>query len=133
MKFFYKKQYTADGEPLFLPLIDVTIGNSQLQVVALVDSGASYSLFHAALGEHIGLNIKTGKKISSFGVDGEPLESFLHPTRVAIGGNSVTITVSYSYDLQTPYPLLGQYGFFEKFRVCFDLGKKELEITPKFH
>lgn len=85
MKFFYKKQYTADGEPLFLPLIDATIGNSQLQVVALVDSGASYSLFHAALGEHIGLNIKTGKKISSFGVDGEPLERTRDYSEISLG------------------------------------------------
>lgn len=131
MKFFYKKQYSVEGQPFFLPLIDVAIGD--LGIVALVDSGASYSLFHAALGEHIGLNIKAGQKFVSFGVDGKPIESFLHLTRVTIGGNSAMISISYSYDLQTPYPLLGQRGFFEKFRICFDLGKKEIEITPKFH
>lgn len=134
MKFNYRKIPVNSQQTISVPLVDVRIGQKDLSVICIIDSGSTYSFFHAPLGEQLGLNIKSGIKMSAGGVTGTSFTSYLHkniPTE--IGGCKCFIDIAFSYDLGTPFNLLGQHNFFEKFKVCFELPKNIIEITPKFN
>jgi len=45
----------------------------------------------------------------------------------------MNIEVGFSYDLRSWFGILGQKGFFEKYRICFDLPVGDFSITPKSH
>lgn len=137
MKFRYSRYPTSDPK-IFIdyPTVKIGLVNSKTQQVSadylvLVDSGASACVFHAGIGETIGMDIKSGKEFPLRGVTGSGRQ-FLHPVTLIIGGHNIETEVGFSYDLTMPFGLLGQQGFFEKFRICFDLPKREFEITPKF-
>ncbi|OGY08355.1 MAG: hypothetical protein A2782_00840 [Candidatus Blackburnbacteria bacterium RIFCSPHIGHO2_01_FULL_43_15b] len=97
----------------------------------LVDSGASLSVLHAKFGEKVGLDVKSGKKMQLKGATVGMGTQFIHEITMIIGGQSFNLEVGFSYDLDMPWGLLGQNGFFDKFRVCFDKAKSEFELTPK--
>lgn len=142
MKFPYNKYPLRSTEAfpektsIFYPTLQLTLINSKTKqvfpnYVVLVDSGASACVFHAGIGEAIGINIKSGKKAPLRGVTLGEGEQFFHEVTLVLGGNKIEGYVGFSYDLKFPFGLLGQEGFFDKFRVCFDFPKKEFEIMLK--
>jgi len=133
MKFPYQKVPIIGQQSIALPLINILLGEEKISTVCLIDSGATYSFFHANLGEILGLNIKKGIEIVAGGVAGAGFIAYLHKAiPIELSGNECFINIAFSYELGTPYNLLGQYNFFQKFRVCFDLRKEEMDIIPKF-
>jgi len=143
MKFWYTKlranpQLTSSGKPwVYVPLVDIDLFTSDriksnFKYRVLVDSGADTCLFHGAVGETLGLNVKSGRKSPMKGVTSKEGEVFYHTVVVSLDGQEVESVVGFSYDLDMPFGLLGQVGFFDSFRVCFDLPKRDFDITPKF-
>lgn len=93
------------------------------------DSGADYCIFHATIGEQLGLDIKTGKELTFYGTSGEPQKAYFHKISFKIGGNVHRCDVGFSYDMEKlAYGLLGQYGFFDKWTVRFEYHKENIEI-----
>ncbi|MBI3290305.1 hypothetical protein HYZ78_02825 [Candidatus Microgenomates bacterium] len=138
MKFRYSRYPTTDLRVFVeYPTVKVGIVNIKTKQVfadyiVLVDSGAAACIFHAGIGEAIGIDIKSGIEAPFSGVVKGEGKQFLHSIVLIIGGHRIETEVGFSYDLNMPFGLLGQKGFFEKFRICFDLPKHEFEITPKF-
>ena len=135
MKFLYFRLPHTHNDAQ-IPLIRVHLINRQTKQMfpdytSLVDSGASLCIFHAAIGEKIGLNIQSGRKGILKGVTVGTGVQFIHEISLVCGSHSFNTEVGFSYDLDMPWGLLGQQGFFDKFRVCFDKSKSEFEITPK--
>jgi hypothetical protein len=142
MKFSYRRYRVEKSKAfpkktsVFYPTVNLTLINSKTKqafpnYAVLVDSGASHCVFHAGIGEAIGIDVRSGKKAPMRGVTVGEGEQFFHKIVLVIEGNKVESYVGFSYDLRFPFGLLGQEGFFDKFRVCFDFPKKEFEITPK--
>ena len=142
MKFPYNKYPLEKSEAfpektsIFYPTLKLTLINPKTKqvfpnYVVLVDSGASACVFHAGIGEAIGMDIESGKKVPMRGITAGKGEQFFHNVILVIEGTSIENYVGFSCDLKFPFGLLGQEGFFDKFRVCFDSPKKEFEITPK--
>ena len=134
MKFPYQK--FPSGTPVFYPILSLTLINPKTKkafpnYLVLVDSGASSCVFHAGIAEEIGINIESGQKAPLRGVIGEAGQQFFHSVSLVIAGHEFKSKVGFSDDLKMPFGLLGQVGFFDQFRVCFDFPKKEFEITPK--
>ena len=122
---------------MYVPLVDIDLFTSDriksnFKYRVLVDSGADTCLFHGAVGETLGLNVKSGRKSPMKGVTSKEGEVFYHTVVVSLDGQEVESVVGFSYDLDMPFGLLGQVGFFDSFRVCFDLPKRDFDITPKF-
>jgi hypothetical protein len=89
---------------------------------AIIDSGASRCLFHASVGEFIGLDIERGEVEDTLGINGTSRE-YLHDIVIYLPGGSVNIRAGFSDQLPVA-GLLGMNGFFEHFKVTFDpLGK----------
>lgn len=114
------------------PVIKIEFDNptrGKFSYFVLVDSGADYCMFHASIGESLGLNIKSGKPLIFYGTSGEPQQAYFHKITFKIGGHSHTADVGFSYDMEKlAYGLLGQDGFFDKWNVKFEYKKENVEI-----
>jgi len=128
MKFYYPKLPTRNKKFVELPLIDITLPFGRY--LCLVDSGAEFCYFHGKIGELLGLKVKDGKEIESRGITGDQFVAYLHKIKVKIGGWDYEIEVGFSYELGTPFGILGREGFFNLFKICFHHLKKEIELKP---
>ena len=126
MKFYYPKLPTKNGKFVELPLIDVTFPFGRY--LCLIDSGAEFCYFHGKIGELLGLNVKQGREIKSRGITGDDFTAYLHKIRIKIGGWDYEIEVGFSYELGTPFGILGREGFFDLFKICFNHPEKEIEL-----
>jgi len=138
MKFNYLKlPRTQDseffGSSILRPIIPIEIGyeGKPLRSLALVDSGADFCIFDAELGEALGIDVKSGQ-IEKFGgiQSADPGKAYIHSVVLTIGGWTYTTKVSFSYDIASHgCGILGQKGFFDIFKVKFDLPKEEIELV----
>lgn len=103
--------------------------------MVLIDSGADYCIFHALIGEQLGLDVKSGVPLVFFGTSGEPQKAYFHEISFKIGGHPHKCKVGFSYDMdKLAYGLLGQDGFFNNWVVRFEYQKGNIdlkEITPR--
>ncbi len=111
--------------------IDFETNNGTFGYFVLIDSGADYCIFHATIGEQLGLKITDGKELTFYGTSGEPQKAYFHKVSFKVGGNKHEADVGFSYEMEKlPYGLLGQYGFFEKWIVKFEYHKETIELKP---
>lgn len=109
--------------------IDFETENGKFGYFVLIDSGADYCLFHASIGEELGLDVKSGKPLTFYGTSGEPQKSYFHKITFKIGGHDHTCEVGFSYEMEKlAYGILGQDGFFDKWSVKFEYHKENVEI-----
>ena len=134
MQFPCKKFKLADSTELLKPIIPIGLlfNGKSVKYEALIDSGADFNIFNAEIGELLGIDIRSGKKVKFSGIAGEPFEVFLHNLTLEIGGWQYKIVAGFSYEI-SPYGfgILGQRGFFDLFRVKFIFSKGIIEITPE--
>jgi len=105
--------------------------NAEIGYLALIDSGADYCIFHASVGEVIGLDMQGGEKMEYIGVSGVKQIAYFHHVIISVGGWKLDCYAGFSYDfdkIQMPYGVLGQDGFFDKFKVVLDANKLEIEL-----
>ena len=109
--------------------IDFETESGKFGYLVLVDSGADYCMFHAKVGESLGLNIKDGKPLTFYGTSGQPQKAYFHEISFKIGGHLHTCEVGFSYDMEKlAYGLLGQDGFFNKWIVKFEYHKENIDL-----
>lgn len=109
--------------------VDFETSNGNFGYFALIDSGADYCIFHASVGEQLGLDIKSGKPLTFFGTSGEPQKAYFHKITFKIGGHPHTCEVGFSYDMEKlAYGILGQDGFFNKWTVKFEYQKENVDL-----
>ena len=134
MQFPYKKFKLTDGSELLKPIIpiDLFFNGKLIRYEALIDSGADFNIFNAEIGEILGINIRSGKKVKFSGIAGKPFEVYLHNLTLGVGGWQYKIMAGFSYEI-SPYGfgILGQKGFFNLFGVKFIFSKGIIEITPE--
>lgn len=116
------------------PVIDIRLlfDKKSTQYKVLLDSGADFCIFHAEIADLLELPVKSGKKITFFGTGGTPQDAYFHTIKIELGGWPMDLYCGFSYEMQTlPYGLLGQTGFFDRFKVIFDYSTKQIELKPK--
>ncbi len=149
MKFPYVKFKTKTPEGgdyvSFRPVIPIEVryGDRSLRYMALLDSGADVSMFHAELAEPLGIELQSGTEMFFYGVGHGRSSGYLHHVEIGVGGWWVTCQVAFCSDMirKDPsdpdrtqgllYGILGQEGFFEQFNVKFDRSVKEIELKLK--
>jgi hypothetical protein len=140
LKFDYRK-FPADPSKAFplrqsaaRPVIPVTLINADKRVTyyAIIDSGADLCIFHAEIGEQIGLDIESGKVLVFNGITKEQLTAYFHDIKISIGGYEYDCYAGFSRGLNNmPYGLLGEVGFFDLFNIVFDYNKERIELIGK--
>lgn len=122
--------YLRKGRQHF-PVVDITIESPSrsLTVKALVDSGASFSVFRAEILEYLGVPLGRGKQVYLEGIGGRIL-GYLHRLAAHVGGTRFVFMVVFSQELGVSFNLLGRDNFFHEFLVTFDERRRILQLRP---
>lgn len=111
----------------YYPIISVWLqkGKFKTNVGALIDSGASISIFGEDTANELSINIEKGEKRILGGVGGR-IVGYVHKIKVKIAGKSFICPVVFSREYKVSFNLLGRDTFFEKFKITFDEAKKSV-------
>ena len=112
--------YARKGSQHF-PVVDIslTVPARPLTVKALVDSGASISVFRAEVLEYLNIPLTRGERVYLEGVGGRIL-GYRHRIPARVGFTLLMLPIVFSKELTVSFNLLGRDGFFERFMVIFD-------------
>ncbi len=130
MKFKYKKY-----SPIILrPVIPITLEYKGVAVdyEVLVDSGADGNILDAEIADLLGIDLETGDKAQVSGITGISEPYYIHKINLIVGGHKFQdIRIGFLKKIgQYGYGVVGQKGFFDLFKVKFELLKEEIEIKP---
>lgn len=105
----------------YFPIVKLTTyyKNHIARTSALVDSGASMSVFSSEVSEQLRLNIYEGKEIFIGGVGGR-IKGYLHAIKLEIANKILTVPVVFSYEYSVSFNLLGREGVFKNFKIVFE-------------
>lgn len=116
------------------PIIPVAISykNKNVDSLALIDSGADFCIFHKDIADLLGVDLSKLKRFPFSGINPSPTDpqgSFVEVELSVKEGKPIKTSVVFSGDISNNgYAILGQQGFFNKYKVCFDYLKGEIEI-----
>lgn len=132
----YLKYKNSDGSYQSLPIVPVRLAcNKKHQwLLALLDSGADFSLFNNSIARLLDIEVSEGREIQVYGVmDFAQTNAYLHQVNLAIKDlGSVDTNVAFTNDESYPdLPILGRRGFFDKFRIEFEYNKRIMLYPPK--
>ena len=116
------------------PVIPIQLikGEKRIRYFVLIDSGTDLCIFHAEIGELIGLVVESGKVLKYYGISGQQLTAYFHDVKIEVGGYEFDCWAGFSRDIdKLPYGLLGQLGFFNLFNVLFDYKNERIELKLK--
>ena len=116
------------------PVIPIQLirGEKRVRYYTLIDSGADLCIFHAEIGELIGIEVESGKLLQFSGISGQQLTAYFHDIKIEVGGYEFDCYAGFSRDTgNLPYGLLGQLGFFNFFDILFDYNKGRIELKLK--
>jgi hypothetical protein len=138
MQFRYEKQLTDDPLRLWkrLPRIPIILtsgdGTASAHVMAMIDSGAELSVFHASLARKLNLDPQSGREILISGISGDAITAMVHSVNLQILGSLSTVTIDVAFaDSDNIDALLGQLGFFDQHQIKFERYKDNIEIKFK--
>ena len=94
-------------------------GRQTPEFIALLDSGADRSLFHADLALYLGIDLTAGRMIQGSGIGGA-VSTSICPVQLEVEGYPFAADVMFSAQIPTTIALLGRDNVFEKFRFGFD-------------
>lgn len=150
MKFPYTKYkdnlVSGQSVTILRPVIPIGLrykGKVFQRYSVMIDSGADDCIFHAEIGEALGIDMQAGLEKSYSGIGFGELKGRRHTVDVEVGGHWVACEVSFCYGMVRDHPefpekkqglrygILGQNGFFDKFKVLFDYVGAEIELRPR--
>ena len=128
VEFPYLKDATGHHAPIVY--LQAWTGNRWLYLQAYVDSGASWSIFHADVAQLLGLKPSRGRRLAMAMGNGHTISVMMHRVRVRFAGGEFTVPGGFSEALTVGFNLLGRAGFFDRFIMCFNDRTKLLSVSP---
>lgn len=121
--------YHKDAKGDYFPIIDFLVyyRNKVQRTSALVDSGATVSVFKEDVAEQLGIIIENGKETYLGGVGGH-IKGYLHELKITIAGKKFLCPVVFSHEYLVSFNLLGREAFFKQFRIVFEEKNNLLEL-----
>jgi len=124
----YEFDYVRIGSKFF-PMIPFIVKSKEefVPINALVDSGATISLFNADVGRALKIDIEKGEKFYPVGINGKIL-TYVHEVIVKIGDYELKTKVAFTDELAVKINLLGRESIFENFSVLFNDKLKKISL-----
>ncbi|MBU1104779.1 retropepsin-like domain-containing protein [Candidatus Parcubacteria bacterium] len=122
--------YQKDARDNYFPVVDFLIyfkGNVQ-RTSALIDSGATVSVFKDDIAEQLGIVIEEGIETYLGGVGGR-IKGYIHKLELEVAGKKFVCPVVFSYEYLVSFSLLGREAFFKQFKIVFEEKKNLLELA----
>lgn len=93
----------------------------------LFDTGADRILLPGVWGEALGLSVKKGKIGKTTGIDNIPITTYTHPITFFVGSYKITSEADFAYE--NTIPLLGRFGFMDRFeKIEFNENKRYVKL-----
>ncbi len=117
----------------YYPIIPVVIEGRERSVVhALVDSGATVSLFHTSIAEDAGIDLKDTDQVYLAGIGGYVRAHIKRQVKASIEGlGNINIPIAFTEYITSDIAILGRQGFFEAFEITFREWEKKLIIRRR--
>ena len=139
MKFPYQEiprnptQAFPDLNSRLIPVVPIVLrnGDKEFEIDALVDSGASSCMFAGMLGEGLGLDVKKGPSQEIYGLGSGSVRTYYHNVTLQIGNTVWEEYVGFCFNNFRVDGLLGQKGFFSKFKVSLDYQARCVTVNPR--
>lgn len=123
--FPYRRDVAGNAFPV-IPLTMEWRGKKK-EFLALVDSGATISIFGAETAEELGLKIEKGKEIYLGGIGGR-IKGYIHKIKMEAAGRKFVCPIVFSREYLVSFNLIGRQGFFKNFRIIFEEKKNCLKL-----
>lgn len=123
------KEIGEIARPIVKILLNYKHGKIFGPINTLLDSGSDYNLFPAEIGEVLGISLRKGLPKLTEGIGGKRIIAYRHSgIKMYIEGYSFETSIDFSKEISVP--LLGQQGFFDKFKqITFNRKEEEIIIT----
>jgi hypothetical protein len=115
LRFRAAERYDPGGASVLLA-IKLALGDSLAEVEAVLDTGATYSVFQREVGEMLGLGVETGEALWIETVQGRFL-TYTHAVTLVLGGVALEVTVSFAAEYGFPRNILGRRGVLDRLRL----------------
>jgi hypothetical protein len=115
----------------FYPLIPIALsrGPNSVNTFALLDSGASISVFRPEIAE--ALAIPRGKRSSMrLGTAAGGVDIGITKVQVEVGTTSFRARIGFSRTFAASFNILGRESFFHKFSICFNEISRTVLMVP---
>lgn len=117
---------------IYYPVVDFYLAVQKsplLRTAALIDSGATFSVFRSLELEKLGIKLERGKFVVIYSANSE-MSGYLHKVRIRIAQYVIDAQVIFSDQLQSEFNLLGRRDFFDKFDILIEEKRKRLHLIP---
>jgi len=112
--------YLRKGDQAY-PLIDIELigPKGSLMVKALIDSGATFSIFRPEIASYLGIPVKNGQSLYFQGIKSRIL-GYLHQVPVRVNQERFNCYIAFSSELEVSFNILGRNNFFLPFLITFN-------------
>jgi hypothetical protein len=123
-------KYKKNPEGQFFPVIPLRfyLDKKRVDSSALIDSGATISIFREDVADYLGVEIERGKEIFLGGVGGR-IKGYIHKMKIETGGKKFICPIVFSHEFRVSFNLLGREGFFKHFKIIFDEKRKKVFLN----
>ncbi|MCD6301699.1 MAG: retropepsin-like domain-containing protein [Staphylothermus sp.] len=117
----------------FYPIIPVIIEDREKAIVhALVDSGATISLFHISIAEDIGIDLGDAEEVYLAGIGGYVKAYIKKQVKISVEElGSTMIPIAFTEYITSDTAILGRQGFFEAFEITFREWERKLIMRSR--
>lgn len=121
--------YHKTPERSFFPIIPLKLRYQKevVEAFALIDSGATISIFRPEVAEQLGIQVEKGKEIFLTGIGGR-IKGYLHNLKIEVASKEFYCPLIFSYEFTVSFNLVGREKFFKNFVIAFDEKKKKLKL-----
>ena len=121
--------YKTDARGNAFPVIPLTLQfrDKKKDFFALIDSGATVSIFRAEVADVLGIEIEKGKQLYLGGVGGH-IKGYLHRLKIEAAGKKFNCPVVFSREYLVSFNLLGRQEFFKRFKIIFEEKRNRLKL-----
>lgn len=116
-----------EGHIAYRPVINIhlVVGQNRFSCLCIVDSGADHCVFPLSFALQLGFNPVGETPIMTGGVGSAGVPMYFWKVTMDFGPVQKESVVGFTEDMNSKgIGLLGQHGFFEHFKVQFDLASK---------
>lgn len=126
---FVNFPYKGDPSGKNFPIIPITLetAGKKREFFALIDSGATISIFRGEVADILGIDIEKGKEIYLGGIGGR-IKGYIHRIKIEVSGKRFICPIVFSKEYHVSFNLLGREVFFKKFRIIFEEQKNFLRL-----
>ncbi len=121
--------YKTDSRGEYFPIIDFLVysKNKVSRTSALIDSGATISIFKVDVAKQLGISVETGEETYLGGVGGR-IKGYIHKLQIDVSGKKFLCPIVFSYEYLVSLNLLGREEFFKRFKIVFEERKNMLKL-----